>query len=71
LAFNGKLETFALSKSLSLVRLTYAHRWGLVPSTEADDGDPLDIMVVPTRLLVAPKAINGCAKSFAKSDQWL
>ena len=45
LAYDPKLEVFALSKSL-LTGLTYPHDWGFVPSTRSDDGDPLDIMVV-------------------------
>src|SRR5258708_3741186 len=43
--YDPKLKSFTLSKSL-LTGLTYPHDWGFVPSTKADDGDPIDIMVV-------------------------
>lgn len=45
LDYDPKLEAFTLRKSL-LTGLTYPHDWGFVPSTRADDGDPMDVMVV-------------------------
>src|SRR3984893_14662503 len=43
--FDSKLSVFTLAKSL-LTGLTYPYDWGFVPSTKADDGDPIDVMVV-------------------------
>lgn len=43
--YDPKLKAFTLSKSL-LTGLSYPHDWGFVPSTMADDGDPIDVMVV-------------------------
>jgi inorganic pyrophosphatase len=43
--FDPDLDAFVLSKSLML-GLSYPYDWGFVPSTLADDGDPLDAMVV-------------------------
>jgi len=45
LEFDPKLQVFTLSKPL-LAGLTYPYDWGFVPSTEAEDGDPLDVLVI-------------------------
>jgi len=45
LEFDPKLRTFTLAKPL-LVGLTYPYDWGFIPSTEAEDGDPLDVLII-------------------------
>jgi inorganic pyrophosphatase len=45
LEFDPKLRVFTLAKPL-MVGLTYPYDWGFIPSTEADDGDPLDVLVI-------------------------
>ena len=45
LEFDPKLRAFTLAKPL-MVGLTYPYDWGFIPSTRAEDGDPLDIMVI-------------------------
>jgi inorganic pyrophosphatase len=45
LDYDPKLRTFTLSKSL-LAGLTYPYDWGFLPRTKAEDGDPLDVMVL-------------------------
>jgi inorganic pyrophosphatase len=45
LEFDPKLGAFTLSKPL-LAGLTYPYDWGFIPSTRADDGDPLDVLII-------------------------
>jgi inorganic pyrophosphatase len=45
LEFDPKLRAFTLAKPL-MVGLTYPYDWGFIPSTKADDGDPLDVLVI-------------------------
>src|SRR5579871_5286934 len=43
--YEPKLQVFTLSKPL-IAGLTYPYDWGFIPSTEADDGDPLDALII-------------------------
>src|SRR6266513_1520242 len=45
LEFDPKLRAFTLAKPL-LSGLTYPYDWGFIPSTKAEDGDPLDVLVI-------------------------
>src|ERR1700736_2487456 len=45
LEFDSKLGVFTLAKPL-MAGLTYPYDWGFIPSTRAEDGDPLDVLVI-------------------------
>jgi inorganic pyrophosphatase len=45
LEFDQKLGAFTLAKPL-LAGLTYPYDWGFIPSTKAEDGDPLDVLII-------------------------
>ena len=45
LEFDPKLHVFTLSKPL-LTGLSYPYDWGFIPSTKADDGDPIDVLII-------------------------
>jgi inorganic pyrophosphatase len=43
--YDPKLRAFTLAKPL-IAGLTYPYDWGFIPSTKADDGDPLDVLII-------------------------
>jgi inorganic pyrophosphatase len=45
LDFDPKLGVFAPAKPL-MAGLTYPYDWGFIPSTKAEDGDPLDVLIL-------------------------
>jgi inorganic pyrophosphatase len=45
LEFDPDLRVFTLAKPL-MAGLTYPYDWGFIPSTKAEDGDPLDVLVI-------------------------
>jgi inorganic pyrophosphatase len=45
LEFNPKLGAFMLIRPL-LAGLAYPYDWGFIPSTKAEDGDPLDALIM-------------------------
>lgn len=45
LDFDPKFRIFTLAKPL-MTGLSYPYDWGFIPSTKAQDGDPLDILII-------------------------
>lgn len=45
LDFDPELKVFTLAKPL-MAGLTYPYDWGFIPSTTAEDGDPLDVLII-------------------------
>ena len=54
-AFDPKERIFVLKKVLP-VGMTFPYDFGFIPSTEADDGDPLDVLVL-MELLCEPLSV--------------
>ena len=45
LEYDPELGAFTLAKPL-MAGLSYPYDWGFIPSTKADDGDPLDVLII-------------------------
>jgi inorganic pyrophosphatase len=45
LDFDPELSVFVLAKPL-MAGLSYPYDWGFIPSTKAEDGDPLDVLII-------------------------
>lgn len=45
LDFHPTLRVFTLAKPL-MAGLAYPYDWGFIPSTKAEDGDPLDVLII-------------------------
>src|SRR6202021_3176804 len=45
LEYDPKLRVFTLSKPL-MAGLIYPYDWGFIPSSRAEDGDPLDVLII-------------------------
>jgi inorganic pyrophosphatase len=45
LDFDPELRAFTLAKPL-MAGLAYPYDWGFIPSTKAEDGDPLDVLLI-------------------------
>ena len=51
LDFDPDPRVFTLAKPW-MAGLTYPYDWAFIPSTKAEDGDPLDVLVIHERRLI-------------------
>jgi inorganic pyrophosphatase len=62
------LHVFTFAKPL-MTGLSYPYDWGFVPSTEAEDGDPLDVLILHDATTY-PDVVLRCSPSeFWKSSR--
>jgi inorganic pyrophosphatase len=70
--YDPALKVFTLNRAL-ILGINYPYDWGFIPSTMAEDGDPLDVMIfhdVPTfpGVVMACDAIGALLVTQKKSD---
>jgi inorganic pyrophosphatase len=74
LKYDPELQAFTLSRPLPL-GLAYPHDWGFVPGTAAEDGDPVDALVLsegttyPGLVLVVRPIANLAVEQDSKSKR--
>jgi hypothetical protein len=67
LEFDGKLHDFTLAKPL-FAGLTYPYDWGFIPSTKAEDGDPLDVLIIHDAATYPGMVLNANPSEYSKSS---
>jgi inorganic pyrophosphatase len=70
--YDPALKVFTLNRAL-ILGIVYPYDWGFIPSTMAEDGDPLDVMIfhdVPTYpgVVMACEAIGALLVTQKKAD---
>ena len=70
--YDPELKVFTLNRAL-ILGIAYPYDWGFIPSTMAEDGDPLDVMIfhdVPTfpGVVMACEPIGALLVTQKKSD---
>src|SRR3954447_20000951 len=66
--YDAELEAFTLQRPLPL-GMVYPHDWGFVPGTRAEDGDPLDALVLSEGTTFAGVVIRARPVAVVKLEQ--
>ena len=68
LDFDPKPDVFALAKPL-MAGLTYPYDWGFIPSTKAEDGDALDVLILHDAQTFRASCCAVAPSAFSKSNK--
>ena len=66
--FDPELRVFTLAKPL-MAGLAYPYDWGFIPSTKAEDGDPLDVLVSTMRRPIPAWSFGASPSGFSRSSR--